>query len=538
MSVRGTSAKRSAVSAPAPLANAAGSAATRRRPLACFAVAAAVLAAHLASFPLDRPIVTDIRFSVYFASRAASGAVPYRDFFDNRTPLSTYLGALLHLIATGVGADPLIAMRIGCLAVAGLAGLVLFAVQRRLAAGDCVAGIAGLLPYVGFTVLAVLPSVGPFPKLLMALLAPLAALLAFHERWALAGAAAALAALDWQIGVLAAAGVVLAAVATPHERRFAWLRAAAGGAAVALAFLGVLAAAGALDDALRQIVLSAASRGASSMRESPNGRLEQILQVARIACPGQTWLLALGAAGMLALPLLWWRERRGALSRLACVLAVHHYGVVAFSVLDFQRFGDLFILLQSLAFFAGIALALPVRLTRGALPSPRSAKPNGAPLPALASLDRARRVVSVAAVAILAVAVRPSVLHPDVHLPTHATRADVTLAGQRAVARELATRFAGRRVAVIGPSELLFLEGSASALPFIYWNAATWAFYRAVADEEPRDALLRILRDSRPDAIVYPEERLGHDERLDAEYAPLELVSPDGTYRLPLLVRR
>ena len=36
------------------------------------------------------------------------------------------------------------------------------------------------------------------------------------------------------------------------------------------------------------------------------------------------------------------------------VLSVYHTGVVAFSLMDFQRFGDFFLLLHSVAFFLGL----------------------------------------------------------------------------------------------------------------------------------------------------------------------------------------
>jgi hypothetical protein len=37
---------------------------------------------------------------------------------------------------------------------------------------------------------------------------------------------------------------------------------------------------------------------------------------------------------------------------------------------------------------------------------------------------------------------------------------------------------------------------------------------------------------------VYPTHRLGHDPRLDADYAPEEIASPGGDYRVVVLVRR
>ena len=140
--------------------------------------------------------------------------------------------------------------------------------------------------------------------------------------------------------------------------------------------------------------------------------------------------------------------------------------------------------------------------------------------------------------AALALAVRPAWLHPEIDLRTRATPEHATLAGQRAVAAMVAERFAGKRLGVIGPSEMLLLSGTTNAIPFVYWTAATWSYYRRSPDEAPRDTLRRVLEESRLDGIVYPEQRLGRDEVLARDFDRVELVSPDGSYTLPVLVRR
>lgn len=490
-------------------------AAARPAHLACLLLALAILAVHFASFDIRRQaIVTDVRYSVYFAARTAAGAVPHRDFFDNRTQLSAVLGGALHRLGTALDADPLLAIRVGSLTIAALAGLLLFFVQRRLSGGSCAAGLIGVLAYDGFTVLGTLPSIGLFPKLTMAALATAACLLAHGERWTLAGACAALAAADWQIGVLAVVAVLVAAATSASEPRRAVVRVVGGALALGLAAVAYLAARDALGPAFEQTVAASFARGTSALEgETTLDRLARIARVTYRGTPGHLWLVGCAVAGALVYP-LWLRRHRGApTARLAIALGVYHYGVVAFSLLDFQLFGDLFALLQSGAFFAGVALVEAYqRLPRG-------------------------RLVAPAFVGALALATWLSGGVPDVRLPDPLVAPNATLDDQREVARALAELVGGKRIVVLGPSELLYLTQTTNALPFIYWNAATHSRYRRSPDESERDALYRLLREANPDAIVYPH-RLGHDPRLDAGYEPVRLASPGGAYHVVVLVRR
>ncbi|MFM7141354.1 MAG: hypothetical protein ACKO2K_05500, partial [Alphaproteobacteria bacterium] len=56
-----------------------GRAADAPRTRAAWAMAAlALVLAHFSSFGLGRAVSTDVRYSVYFSSRAAAGEVPHR----------------------------------------------------------------------------------------------------------------------------------------------------------------------------------------------------------------------------------------------------------------------------------------------------------------------------------------------------------------------------------------------------------------------------------------------------------------------------
>src|SRR6185295_9515778 len=137
--------------------------------------------------------------------------------------------------------------------------------------------------------------------------------------------------------------------------------------------------------------------------------------------------------------------------RLATALAVYHYGIVLFSVWELQGYGDVFILLHSLAFFAAVAL-------------------NMLWLGAERVAGRGRRLVGALVWLALALAAsRPWIARGSLRLVAAPAGESVTLDDQRALAPQIAARAAGRRVAFVGPAEQLFLGGAKNPLPFVYW---------------------------------------------------------------------
>ncbi len=458
-----------------------------------WALAACLLAAvHCASFGLARPIATDIRFFLYFAARTAEGAVPHLDFFENKTQLAVFAGALFHRLGEALGVDPLIAIRVGYLALAAAAGVLLFAVQRRLAGGRGAPAILALLVYSGFALLGFLPSIGNIPKLLMALFASAAALLAGDRRWILAGAAGWLSFMDWQIGILALAGVFGSALLEPRRRLRALGESALGTLLGAAPFLLYYAAHGALGAAYRQAVEASFARGSTSLTWSGfEARLRHLVQVVDVGCDGHEWLVAVGVAGMLVYPFWVWRHARRPERRLVVALAIYHYGVVAFSLIDFQLYGDLFILLHSMAFFAAVAIIEAYGRISVAVRGSRW----------LGTTGRATALEALVVLVMIA-ATRPAFLRPRFDLPIRETAAGTTLDDQRAVLRGLRPLIRDRQVTFIGPVELLFLAGGENSLPFVYWNVASHAFYRAGPEESVRHTLERILRESGPELLV------------------------------------
>jgi MFS family permease len=468
---------------------------------------------HFASFEIRRPpIIWDTRYYLYFSSRVALGDVPYRDFFENKTPLSIFVGSALYRAGRALGAEPLVAIRAGYLAFAAAGGLLLLALMRRLAGGRAAPAILGLLAYCAFPLLGWLPSIGVLPKMLMAVAATATALLVGRRRFGFgAGAAAMLAFLDWQIGALAVFGALAAAALEPPGRR---LRAAGGvvlGSFAALApFLVYFRAAGGLAPAFGQTVGTLFARGAQSAQKDTLQKAAHVWETVRVGCQGHEWLFVVGLLGMLVFPLWLRRWRRS--PRLGCgvALAVYHYGVVAFSLFDYQSYGDLFILLHSVVFFAAVLLAETCRR--------------------LALLARRRRLlVEVALVAALVAATQPSLVRSDFRILSPNVTPATTLADQKEVAHALLESEGGRRLAVVGPAEIPFLTETRSAAPFVYWNMVTYGFYRRSPNEPYVKALGRQLKAAGVELLVL-------DQTVPFEPTDRSLASATGAYAVTIRV--
>lgn len=500
----------------------------------CLLLAALLALVHLVRFDARQsPIVTDVRYYVYFAARVADGAVPHRDFFDNKTQLATFAAAGLVRAGRALGVDPLLAMRAGWLALSGVAALLLFAIQRRLYAGSCVAGLLGTCCYLGFSLLGFLPAIGPLPKLLMGICASLAALVAYRGHWTTAGALGAVAFLDWQIGVLAGLGVFVAALCERDARVASAARAAAGGIAVLVAGSAWFAWQGALGVTWRQVVLTSLARGETALAgKTLPERVAQILETMHVACPGHAWLVTVGIAGMALLPLLFVRHRGTPVARLVIALAVYHYGIVAFSLTDYQAYGDLFALLASLAFFTAVALSETYRALAALV---RRASADGP------TALRRERLLAVATVVLAIVVLRVGRPRLDIVLPDRIARGATSLDEQRSVARAIRAAIAGLdpgRVVFVSCPEQLYLTGHANPLPIGFWNRATYAYFRAESATSTTDPLGQLLRDAAPDAVLCPTRVAERDLVASGAFERTVLHADAGDYAVTLLRRK
>lgn len=489
------------------------------------ALAILLCAIHFGSFDVStQPIVTDVRYFLYYAWRVAEGAIPHLDFFENKPQLPTFAGALLYRIGTAFEIDPLLSIRTGYLTLAAVGGLLMFAIFRRLGRASSVAGLLGLLAYCSFGLLGALPAVGNVPKLALAVLASAMALWVHDRRWLLAGLAGGLAFFDWQMGAVVWLAAAISAVRDGRPRQAALLSVTAGGVLGVAPLLAYYTATGALGATYQQLILSTLARGSAAVQsQGVLERLGRIVAMLERACPQHEWLFFTGLAGCFVLASWLLRERASDRGRLLLPLAVVHGVLVGFCLVDFQSYGDFFLLLHSVAFLLGLVwLAIfeaGSRWVSASFPENR----------------RAAVIFSaVLLLATLAVA-RPGPLRPRLEIETAVIEPGGVLADQREVADALTARMAGQTLVLLDSSELLFLMRHENPLQNIYWNRAVRSALAQPGDGSPADTLLRLLESVEPDAYIVPE-RVRAGARL-AGFSPVRLVSRNGLYGIDLLVR-
>lgn len=482
---------------------------------------------HFASFdPVEAPVTTDIRYFLYFAWQTAEGSVPYLDLFDPKTPLASLVGALFWSSGEILGVDPILAIRVGYLGLSAGGGLLCFLVFRSLGGGRQVCGFLALAAYMSFEFLGELPAIGNVPKLIMVVAAWATALLCHHRRWIAAGAMGALAFLDWQIGALAWCGAFITALLHGRSSLGAAIRTLLGSALATIPFLAYFTASGALRAAFDQAIVSAAFRGATSASQQTFERIVRVVGK-HAGSPGWLWYVSLAGCGVVLVWLWQWRGRSAA--RLLQPLAIYHFGILLFSLVDFQARGDAFALLHSLVFFQA-ALWVAVYLGFEAWVVGRE--------PAL------RRGGATAILLLALIVARPGPLHT----PTAWYQRLPSLSEQREVAARLGELLGDRKLAAVESSEMLLFLRRANPLPFIYWNAASWGYYCDVEQEVAAECLRRLLESTKTGArLQQPPNRHGPNRfrryGLRGKYAPgpewrrVRLRSLAGRYTVVVHVR-
>lgn len=487
-----------------------------------FTLTALLSASHFATFNIaNTPLVTDVKLYVYFAVQKAAGAVPYRDFVDIKTPLATFAGAVLIQVGEIARVDALTAIRVGYLVIAAVVPLLYFLVHRQLRSDDPVPGFLAACAFCGFPLLGFLPSVGNIPKLLMAFFAATAVILISQRRWCLAGVAGALAFLDWQIGVLVLLAAVAGAACDRGNQKTSILQVCVGALIGVAPFLLYFWLSGALADAFQQVVICAFARGGSASLDLL-GDIRQISRVVEMGCGGHEWLVVIAIFGACVFP-LWIRRnlRTPALGQLVA-LGVYHYGVVAYSLSDFQRFGDLFILLHTAAFFLGIAFVEIYSCLRLGFSSTSS--------PSSRLWWRGRGSIVLVCVLILA-ATRPSFLRAHYSLPDPGNSPNASLDDQREVSQAFVVYTRDKKLAFVRHIEQLVLSGRRNSILYVHWGAGDYRHARLSAAGDRKETWNRILREACPEVFT-PPARVLAGRGLMEYFEPVTLASSNGAYQI------
>lgn len=263
--------------------------------------------------PYDAPVRGDGAIFLHYGMRIADGEVPFRDFFDHKTPLGSYANGGAVLMGRVVGRDAVAAMHDLYLLVAAAIAVLTFGISRQVL-GTRLGAAAATLFLLGYSQFGLWGAVGSSPKLLALAFGMGAWLGALHRRWGVSGLATALAFLCWQPGVLF--GLVSAHLALDDRQRSTAKRQRAmlvllGSFALPLLLLtSYFVAAQAFLDAIQQTVLFNSSYIQERLR-SPGDALHSLWRVQRTIFADQLVIWLTSVPGFAAIVCKAWLGRRG-----------------------------------------------------------------------------------------------------------------------------------------------------------------------------------------------------------------------------------
>ncbi len=498
------------------------------RQRALFSLAALLISGlHFATFfDLEQSILTDIRYFLYFAQRVAAGDVPHLDLFDNKTFLASFVGALFYRAGELLGLDPLHVIRAGYLALSAFGGLLCFWIFRRLGGGSSLAGFLGLFAALSFGFTGSFAAIGNAPKILMNLCGLGMILAVARRHWFLAGLLGALAFMDWQVGALVGLAALVSALASGPQRLRTATRVVIGGGLGLAPFAIYYAFHGALGQALHQTLALSLFRGsvqlAGTTVETRLGRMNWVID--RVA-PDQEWLLGVALVG-LPVGLCWlWKERRSEIGQLLLPLLLYTGGIAAFSLLDFQRYGDFYALVSAIILWLGILWVAAFSWIRRRFAGVFSTHPN------------LRWLAGTAGLLLAAVIARPLWFHPEIRIHSLHVTESVTLSEQREVARELREKIGAKSFGLLASSEVLFLLPHRNPMPQVYFNDPAYRAYRNSDTEGMNAAASRLIASVNPDLFIFPGRRKLNPE-IELRYAPAEIRSSQGNYFVVVHERR
>lgn len=357
-------------------------------------------------------LTRDLALYAYSGQQFAEGVPPYVSVLNRAGPLAHIVPGFGAMLARTLGTDDLMTMRALMMVLSVVAVWFTYLLGRD-AFGARTAGataVATLLTFQGFIAYA---TGGPREKTTMMLLVVIALLAVVHRRWAMAGAAVALATLTWQpaffVGTITA--LVAAALLPARETWRAWLWFGLGG----IAATAVVAAYFALEGALPEFIEGFWAVNATHTRQT--GLIKFLWTDPRALVDGFGWglvLIVLGLVASVVVGVLAWRqpEPRDAARMAVIGMGAATVGALLWSLVVFNGWADaVFVLPLAAAGLGGLAPLVRSRV----------AGPLGT-----------RLVTAYIVVALLATAVSTWVTRPDELRPMRAeTEAALEAAGPR-----------------------------------------------------------------------------------------------------------
>lgn len=318
----------------------------------------------LAQQPWERWSVGDLALHQLFGHLIADGKVPYRDFFDQKTPLAWYLNAAADLISRPLGVDYVLAARVLSVSLAAAGTVGLYLVARAASLGRGASAVAALL-FIAFDYHSYAAIHGIEPKLLNSYIGIFALLAAYRSRWLLSGVLCALAFLAWPPGGVFLLGAGTVALMNGRATvREAIPRLVVGFVAPVAALLIYLGLVGALADFWadtftfnRQYV----------SQEFSWLRVDLMADRINSGHASDRWLFLVGALGFVAWAWLFTFARDIVKqTKLVAPLAVVTLAVLGYSYVNFWTVGDVMPFLPWVAFWGAWLLERMARQPRWA----------------------------------------------------------------------------------------------------------------------------------------------------------------------------
>jgi len=438
------------------------------------------------TYGFDATILRDDAFYGHCAQRVADGYPPYVQVFDVKGPLASLVPALGVIAARQVGVPDYRGVQVEFVIIAILLVLAVYLLTQALTGSVTAAALAAVV-FLGFEGF-IRHAAGCRPKIIMVLLMTLALLSVVRKSWALAGALLAMAALTWQpVGVVGLAALMATLGEPAGRRRRAVLLLLAGGLAVVAAVVAWFAAKGALTELWRAAGVALVYTSARGSDLPLTWRLWRPLRICFEGYRASFMAGGLGFVGLLAALTEAWRRHGGLIGTLTRSRWSGVFGAFAvlagFSLFDFQRYPDGWVLLPFLSAGLGYLLA---RALQGLSGPEALIRPGQRPLAA-----------AMVALALFA----PTVVHvkfePGRGLPE-----------ELQMVREIVQHLDGAPVQVIGAPEVLYFCGLTNATRHVVVGTGITAYIDAL---EPGGVAgwLQEIEDANPGLLVC-ERALGN----------------------------
>jgi len=329
----------------------------------------AVAVALCTRFGIGGTLARDEAVYAYAGQQLADGVPPYASIFDAKTPLASMIAGVAAAVAHLAGGNDIYLIRAAFFVCACLAVLAVYLLAAQLWR-SVLAGVVAATVFVSFTGFAEDALSGPDAKTPGVLFAVLSMWLVIGRRWFWAAFAASLAFLAWQpLLIYLVVAALVAAVNSPARQRWKALGLAVAGGAVPLVLVIVyFALAGALGE-FAEAAFAFPATGVKRAEETVGARILNIVHVVHGDYKFSGALIWAGIVALLLLVVAHFVRNLGDLRQalrdpLVCIVLITLVADIAYAMLDFQSYPDVYPFLPYAALGLGGVAAAVVKLLK------------------------------------------------------------------------------------------------------------------------------------------------------------------------------